>query len=333
MIRVALLAISVVSVFLGAPSASAAAPFTNDSRIHTMMNEVNKSAISSYVANLTGETTATIAGAPYRITTRATYSGTPIVKATQYVHEYMAQKGLGVTYHQWSPTAPPSIVVTTTGSTLAHEIVLVVAHLDCMPTSGTAPGADDDASGVAAVMAAADICSRRDFQRTIRFVLFTGFEQGFVPCETYAKEAHDRREKIVAVFNLDMIGYNTGMARMEMHTRPFGSEGFMQELAMASMITRIIPVYGLSWRLIPALRSNQYYTAVDAFRKYGYPGLLIIEQKEDFNPYYHTANDRLAKLDLTYLQNVTKVVVALVAHHALFPPPPNSLDASTWLYN
>lgn len=313
-------------------SVRAASVFTTDTRVRAMVGEVNRTTVSSFVATLSGETTATVGGAPYRILTRATGSGTPIAKATQYAHEYMVRKGLGVTYHQWSPEAPPSLVATTTGTTRASEIVLVIAHLDDAPTSGIAPGADDDASGVAAIMAAADICSRRKFQRTIRFVLFTGFEQSLLPCDRYAQDAHDRGDNIVAVLNLDMIGYNNGTARFEMHTRAPTEAGYAPELEMAGMITKIVPGYGLSSSLIPALRSGQYYTAVNSFRKYGYPGLLLIEQKEDFNPYPHTADDRLSKLDTLYLQNVTKVAVALVGHLAMLAPPPNSAGGSAYLY-
>lgn len=337
--RRVLLSIAIVAVAMslaGAPgvawAASPSAAFTPDSRVAAMINEVNKSNLTAFVAVLSGETTATIGGSPYRITTRATYSGTPIAKATQYLHEYMESRGLAASYHNWSAEGR-NVVGTKPGTSRADEILLVIAHLDDLPTTGTAPGADDDASGVSAVMSAAAICATREFQRTIRFVLFTGNEQGLLGCDAYAMEAYERGDNIVAVLNMDMIGYNTGRQIFEMHTRKPAMDGYAADLAIATVMTKVVQSYGLSSSIIPSLRSaNEYYTSVDSFRKYAWPGVLVIEQNIDFNPYYHTPEDRLAHIDPSYLQNVTKVVVGTLGHLAMLPPPKNAAGRNTYLY-
>lgn len=102
----------------------------------------------------------------------------------------------------------------------SSEIVLVSAHLDSTaasdedfdPEHGSAPGADDDASGVAAALAIASVLLRlrsiAPLRRTIRFVLFNAEEHGLVGSKAYAKLQADSLEMIVAVLQMDMIGYN-----------------------------------------------------------------------------------------------------------------------------
>ena len=69
------------------------------------------------------------------------------------------------------------------------------------------PGADDDGSGVAAVLAAAEIMRKYEFGHTVRFVAFSGEEQGLIGSRHYAEDAYNNNESIVAVLNADMIGF------------------------------------------------------------------------------------------------------------------------------
>ncbi len=73
-----------------------------DPIVQTMIDQVNATVVYSYTGDLSGEWPVYIGGAPYTITTRNTYSGTPIQKATQFAGEHLADLGLDVEYHQWS---------------------------------------------------------------------------------------------------------------------------------------------------------------------------------------------------------------------------------------
>ena len=86
-----------------------------------------------------------------------------------------------------------------------EEIYIVSAHYDSVPST---PGADDNAAGVAAVLSAAKILSQYEFNQTIRFVCFSGEEQGLLGSEEYAKEAYNNNENLISTINLDMIGYS-----------------------------------------------------------------------------------------------------------------------------
>lgn len=103
---------------------------------------------------------------------------------------------------------------------LSPELILVTAHLDS--TAGndpdydgaedSAPGADDDASGVAAVLALASrfvaLSEAAPLARSVRFVLFNAEEEGLVGSQIYARAEQARGTPILATLQMDMIGYN-----------------------------------------------------------------------------------------------------------------------------
>jgi hypothetical protein len=142
--------------------------FTPDPLVSQMIGMVSQDTVNSYISGLSGASPVTVEGAPYTIATRHTKSGTPLQKATQYVFERLQNMGLNTSFHDWSYAsfAGRNVVGELRGATLSDEIILLTAHLDNLPSSGTSPGADDNASGSAALLMAADIMSRYRFQRT-----------------------------------------------------------------------------------------------------------------------------------------------------------------------
>ena len=138
-----------------------------------------------------------------------------------------------------------------TGTVHPAEIVLITAHLDDMPESSVAPGADDNASGSVAVMVAAAGMAGHQFQRTVRFVFLTGEEQGLLGSDAYAKAATARGDNIVAVYNMDMIGWDANQdGVMALETRYKSSPGYPSDLAIAASSHRPSRPNGLT-RLHP----------------------------------------------------------------------------------
>ncbi|MEK6552893.1 MAG: M20/M25/M40 family metallo-hydrolase, partial [Bacteroidota bacterium] len=91
------------------------------------------------------------------------------------------------------------------------RIFIVGGHLDSRngeanDSVGTAPGANDDGSGVTAVLELARVMSKRNFPATIIFVAFSGEEQGLNGSTFLAKKAKDQNWNVVAMLNNDMIG-------------------------------------------------------------------------------------------------------------------------------
>jgi PKD repeat protein len=240
----------------------------------------------------------------------------------------MQAQGLSAAYHFWSGSRR-NVFAEKTGTTYPDEIILITAHLDCMPSSGRAPGADDNASGSVGVMVAAEILKAFNFERTIRFVFFTGEEQGLLGSKAYAQKVSDDGDNIVAVYNMDMIAWDDiGLPVLRLHTRTPSNPGYAGDKAIADMFVDVVNIYSLDADLSPVIDADGI-SASDhsSFWSKGYSAILAIEDDEDdFNDYYHTVNDSLDKLNLAYFTNYVKASLGTVAH--LAAPDNQGLNAS-----
>lgn len=288
-----------------------------DSRIQAMVEQVDSATLFDLVGELSGETAAVIGGEPYTITTRHTDSGEPIEKATQYAAEHLSALGLDVEYHDWAGSSHSgrNVIGELTGENEPEEIFILCAHIDDLPSGPEAPGADDNASGVVAVLTAADILSQYRWGCTLRFALWTGEEQGLWGSHYYAQRSYSADENIAGVLNLDMIAWNTPLSTpdIDLHATP----SMTLALELAQLFSDVIGAYGLD--LVPEIVANGTGSSDHAsFWDYGYPAILGIEDyypnKHDFNPYYHTPDDQLQYLDMDYFADFVKASLATFAH-------------------
>jgi hypothetical protein len=280
-----------------------------------MIDQVSQETIRQYTGDLSGEWPVTVRGKTVTLTTRNTNSGSPIQNATNYVGDHLAARGLTVEYHQWSNPTSPNVIGQKTGLTSPGEIYLIGAHLDNVPSSGTAPGADDNASGSVGVMVAADILAQFDWNCTLRFAFWTGEEQGLLGSDQYAWRAKDDGETIRGVLNLDMIAWNTAASPRDIDLHAKASMPATVDLA--NQAASVIEAYDID--LVPEVRSDGTGSSDHAsFWKYGFNAILGIEDyypsNHDFNPYYHTTSDQLEVLDMSYYTDFVKAMVAEMAH-------------------
>jgi uncharacterized membrane protein len=282
-----------------------------DPLIHSMVSQVVSPTVTQYVGGLSGEWSVEIGGEPYTITTRHTDSITPVQKATQFVGEHLDSLGLDVEYHEWEAGRPPNVIGELTGLTDPDDIYIICAHLDDRPSGPVAPGADDNASGSTAVLIAADILSQYQWGSTLRFALWTGEEQGLLGSSVYAQRAYDDGENLLGILNLDQIGYNTIGSSPTVQVKADAT--ISQTVELAQLFADVVDAYDLS--LIPeVITDGSGSSDQKSFWNYGYPAILGIEAKEDFNPYYHTTDDLMAHLDIDYLTEFVKAVVGTFAH-------------------
>ncbi len=283
-----------------------------DPLVQNMVAGIHSDTLYQYTGNLSGEWPVTIGGAPYTILTRHTNSGTSIQKATQFVGEHFADLGLAVEYHQWGGVTYPNVIGEIPGLSNPETIYILSAHLDNMPSGPLAPGADDNASGVVAALIAADILSQYQWDCTLRFGIWTGEEQGLHGSAAYAQRAYNRGENIAGVLNLDMIAWNTtgSSPDIELHA----TNSLPATLAQAQLFAGVVDAYGLD--LVPNIIPNGIGASDHAsFWQYGYPAILGIERYNgDFNPYYHTVNDRLAILNMAYFTEFVRASLATFVH-------------------
>jgi hypothetical protein len=295
-----------------AETSFAPASVTYDPDVQDMIDAVESLTVYTYTGDLSGEWPVTIGGSPYTIATRYTYSGTPITKATEFVGEHLEGLGLAVEYHVWYDEGYPNVIAEIPGAVSPDSIVIICGHLDDMPASDIAPGADDNASGSVTVLIAADILSQYSWRYTLRFALWTGEEQGLYGSYYYARRSYLIGEEILGVLNLDMVAYNTQGSQkdMDLHADEAGVPGSMD---LAQLYVDVINAYNLD--LVPNVWEDGL-TASDhsSFWDYGYSAILAIEDWDDFTPYYHTQSDLLQTLDMTFYVEFVKASVAAFAH-------------------
>lgn len=312
-----LLLVGVVS----AGRADLPAEIAYDPMIAAVLARVATPTLAYELAGLTGARPVTAAGSLYTIATRHSYQTGAISMATRYAYEQLAATGLAVRFHDYmyNGYALRNVVAEEAGVIEPDEIYLITAHLDNMPPGPLAPGADDNASGSAAVLIAARLLAPRHFAHTVRFVLFTGEEQGLRGSAAYAAYCKGLGEDIAGVINLDMIGYNTGSPVFDLYARSGTSAGAAESRQLADLFSETVSVYGLN--LIPCRIDSDVYPLRGgsdqwSFLNLGYPAILVIEDYAggDFTPYYHTASDTLSTLDLEYEADLTRAAIAAIAH-------------------
>ncbi|MFZ6027495.1 MAG: M20/M25/M40 family metallo-hydrolase [Chloroflexota bacterium] len=295
-----------------AATVASPAAITPDPLVQSMLSQVTLENVRSYTGDLSGEWPVMVAGQPYTITTRNTYSGTPIQKATQFVGAHLAALNLDVEYHQWSGATYPNVIAELPGLTNPEEIYIIGGHLDDMPSSGRAPGADDNASGSVATLLAADILSQYQWGCTLRFAFWTGEEQGLNGSEAYAQRAHSAGENIQGYLNLDMIAWNSGSSAPGIDL--LYSTSMPSTLQLAQLFADTVDAYDLNLtpQLITSLGGGSDHSS---FWDQGYTAILAIEDQGDFNPYYHSINDDMDNFeDWGYYVTFVQAAIGTFAH-------------------
>ncbi len=231
-------------------------------------------------------------------------------QAAEYIVSQFEEYGLMVREDNWTYHGYEDINIEATlpgQNESSDEIYIVCAHYDSVPGS---PGADDNGSGTAAVLAAAKVLSKYRFEHTIRFVTFSGEEQGLLGSREYAKEAHENGDNIVAVLNADMIGYTrTNEGRTRVVIEETGHSAWITNLSINISMEYAdeIGLQVVRWPSYP-------YSDHASFLEYGYDAVFFFEY--EFNDYYHSSDDTIDNMDLDYAARVTKLIVATLVELA-----------------
>lgn len=313
-----LLAGLVLLLFAGGLSQAAPPSYpvaTYDPAIAGILSLVTTETLAYDLAGLTGERPVVVGGTLYTITTRNSYES-DVFTATQYAYEQLEALGLDVSYHEYTYNANHwrNVAGEKPGRVDPDQIYLLTAHIDDMPMEPVAPGADDNGSGTVAVLTAARLLASYDFDYTLRFVLFTGEEQGLLGSQAYAAHCATLGDDIRGVVNLDMIAYNSDA---EWIVDLWGKYTIADSLELTNLFAQVITQYHLG--LDPERFDDRDGTLIQrsdqwSFLQQGYPAMMAIEDYDDFTDHYHTVNDRLSTLDLDYYADFTRAAVATIAH-------------------
>jgi hypothetical protein len=197
-----------------------------------------------------------------------------------------------------------------------NNLIIISAHYDSTTqdinnTTARAPGADDNASGVSAVLELARILSLIDLKNSIKFVLFSGEEQGQWGSRNYAKHLHDNNIKIDLLINLDMIGYppqgsNKVAVEYDLGNRVLVNDRYSN--VVAEFIKHIAQEYTNLEAVLASLGKSDY----TPFEAFGHTVIGIHDGGSEQNPNYHSSSDTPNTLDIQYLSSTTKLVLATI---------------------
>ncbi|HNT54823.1 MAG TPA: M28 family peptidase [Anaerolineaceae bacterium] len=284
-----------------------------DPIVQLILSQITQDQILTYTRQLAGDQPMFVDGANYTLASRNTYSGTDIQKATSFVGQHMAALGLDVDYHTWGGATYPNVIGEIPGLINPEQIYIIGAHLDDMPSSGRAPGADDNASGSVATLLAADLLSEYNWSCTLRFAFWTGEEQGLNGSAAYATRAAGQNESIISYLNLDMIAYNTISSEPGIDLRY--NPNITGSQALAQLFADVIDTYELD--LVADIGTTLAGGSDhESFWDQDYNSILAIEDQSDFNPYYHTVNDTVAHVDPVYYTEFVKATIATFIHES-----------------
>lgn len=204
------------------------------------------------------------------------------------------------------------------GVTKPEEYVICGAHYDSWngdtadPDTVRAPGADDNATGVAGIWETARLLSRYKFDRTIIYANWNAEEIGLFGSEAYAKECAENRIAIVGYFNMDMNGYLQEGSDIHMHVVYVD-----QDSLLAQMFFDVCHTY------FPDMPVRQNWmphgdSDFSSFNRSGYPALHPFEDVYASSPYIHTRQDilGLSVNNLAQSRQFAQINLGAVAHLA-----------------
>ena len=221
---------------------------------------------------------------------------------------------------------------------------------DCTDGTREAPGADDNGSGVAAVLEAARIMAPHHFRGTIVFTTFDGEELGLWGSKHYADSLHDAGTDVAANLNDDIIGNSTGgggahepnVIRVFSQAVPtgadvgrinlVGSENDSPSRELARFIGDVVPKYVPGFNVRQIYRADRFLRGGDqeSFQADGYPAIRFVESNENFTHQHQDVRvengvqfgDLPQYVDENYLARSTQANIAALAALTLGPGQP-----------
>lgn len=257
------------------------------------------------------------------------------------------------------PTRICSAVAIQRGTERPNDVVIITGHIDSrvtdvMDATKDAPGANDNASGTAAVLEAARVLSKRKFPATIVYAALSGEEQGLYGGRILAAYAKAQGWNVVANLNNDIIGNSCGSdgvcddktvrvfsegprwqgrEALAAQLRSLGGENDAPSRNLSRFLDRLaerLPGIGLDvrqiWRLDRFGRGGDHTEFLNA----GYPAVRLSVAVEDYDHQHQdlrTENgrkygDTADEMNFPYMTKVVRLNVAALMALAMAPPPP-----------
>ena len=254
-----------------------------DERIREMMNQVSQDSLQATVQHLQDY------GSRY-------FSSTTAFEASDWIADKMRALGLeveqqGFYVNSWagSGNSSPNVIGIQRGTLYPDTYVVCGSHFDSFTWDvlyggSSAPGADDNATGVASVLESARIMSQYEFEYSIVYCSFSAEELGLYGSEAYASRCQQEGMDIIGYFNNDMNGYLYGdVIHIDCiypnSVAPIGD----YYMNVGSVYFPELPIRHVNF--------NEGDSDHTSFNNHGYMGIYPFEDYQNYSPYIHTTND------------------------------------------
>lgn len=212
------------------------------------------------------------------------------------------------------------------GVSKPDEIIVLGANYDTLlndpktmivDSKGAMPGADNNGTGVAALLSMIEILDKLDLPKTVRIVFFDFEELGFLGSHAFVEKMGE--QKIVGFINLVMLGHDSKredkdkkLNNMKLYLRAPATKGSEDDLKLANMVTANGKrLYG-SIEFAPEANGMNSSSHI-SFWEAGLPAICLSQNWEsDFNPRFHTPNDFVETLNMTTYASAFRYITGSV---------------------
>ena len=207
------------------------------------------------------------------------------------------------------------------------EIVIIGAHYDSVSVT---PGADDNASGVAVLLALARELSGSKPERTLRLVAFTNeepiyFQTEFMGSRVHARGCKARGEQVAAMLSLECLGYFTDEKKTQKYPFPLSifypsrgnfvavvgnreSKALVKRVRHGILAEKTIPCESIAMPdVLPGIGWSDHWS----FWQEGYPAVMLTDTALNRNANYHRAGDTASTLNYPKMMATTRAILAV----------------------
>jgi hypothetical protein len=279
---------------------------TYDPLIGEVIGQVNMDSLLASVRILSGEDSVWIEDARTVIPGRGDGSGNDLAAA--YLSGKLESYRLEVHYDN-NGGEVQNVVAIQPGLRFPEKQYIFCAHYDAVGEHG----ADDNASGAAAVLEAARLLSPRNLDYTVIYAFWDQEEMGYLGSAEYALEARTNQDEIRGVLNLDMIGWDGDGDRLaEIHSSDVANS---DSLARVFQLTDSVYGTGLDLKVYSPGTSKSDH---GSFWNEGFGAVMLIEAwyGEDYNPFYPSDGDRVEHFDTGYFHDMSKLAIGSISYLA-----------------
>lgn len=260
-----------------------------------------------------------------------------LAAAADYIRATFSSSGYAVRRHSYQVASHhcENLEVELHGTDTPEDILLIGAHYDSVQGS---PGANDNASGVAATLALARAMADIHPPCTLRFVAFTNeeppyFQSRHMGSRVYAQQCRAKGERIFLMLSLETIGYYSDEPGSQSYPFPFGffypSTGnfvaFVSNMKNERWVAQLITTFrrharfpsegGALWEYIPGISWSDHWS----FWKEDYAAVMVTDTAPNRYPHYHTAADTPDKVDFARMARVVSGLYNVILDIAQSP--------------